>query len=172
LIFLILGTRPQFIKSAPILLSSECFEDISLEIIHTGQHYDYEMNTVFFDELRLPEPLYNLGVGSGSHGAQTGRMLIEIEEVLYDHNPDLVLVPGDTNSTLAGALAGAKIHIPVAHLESGARSYNMSMPEEVNRRLTDHCSDILFTVSKNCSKNLIKEGIHPERIFHVGESPP
>ena len=128
------------------------------------------MSKVFFNELDIPEPAVNLGVGSGSHGAQTGRMLIELEKVFLDLKPDTVLVPGDTNSTLAAALAAAKLQIPVAHIESGARSFDMTMPEEVNRKLTDHCSTILFTVSENCSRNLMMEGIGEEQIVLVGDT--
>lgn len=169
-ISMVLGTRPQIIKSAPIIHVAENHEEIELLVVHTGQHYDYEMSKVFFNELNLPEPVINIGIGSDSHGAQTGRMLIELEKVLLDLKTDLVLVPGDTNSTLAAALAAVKIQIPVAHIESGARSFDMTMPEEVNRKLTDHCSTILFTVSENCSRNLKREGIPTERIMLVGDT--
>lgn len=169
-ILLVLGTRPQIIKSASIVhLASNC-SDIDLEVVHTGQHYDYEMSRVFFDEMTLPDPLANLGVGSGSHAWQTGQMLMRIEEILLDHKPDLVLVPGDTNSTLAGSLAAAKSHVPIGHIEAGARSYDMGMPEEVNRRLTDHCSGLLFATTENCVRNLEKEGIPSERVFRTGDT--
>lgn len=167
---LVLGTRPQIIKSVPILVEASQTKSIQLDVIHTGQHYDYEMSRIFFDEMDLSEPLINLNVGSGAHGLQTGKMMIEIENVLNQIKPDIVLVPGDTNSTLAGALTAAKMHIQVAHFEAGARSYDMSMPEEINRRLTDHCSDILFTVTENCKKNLLKEDIPSNKIFQVGDT--
>lgn len=169
-VILILGTRPQIIKSTPIISGALKIKELELGIIHTGQHYDYEMSSIFFDEMNLPEPLANLNIGSGSHGQQTGSMLIKIEDVLVQNKPDVVLVPGDTNSTLAGAIAASKLHINLAHLESGARSYDMSMPEEINRRLTDHCSTILFTVSENCRKNLINEGLNSGQIFDVGDT--
>lgn len=169
-VVLAVGTRPQIIKSAPVIRAAENHSDMELLVVHTGQHYDYEMSKVFFNELDLPDPVINIGVGSGSHGAQTGHMLIRLERVLSHLKPDLVLVPGDTNSTLAAALAAVKLQLPVAHIESGARSFDMTMPEEVNRRLTDHCSTILFTVSKNCSENLVKEGISKDKILLVGDT--
>ena len=169
-LLLVLGTRPQIIKSAPIMKEALADPEVQLEIVHTGQHYDYEMSRVFFDEMALPDPTVNLEIGSGSHGWQTGSMLIKIEEALSSLKPDLVMIPGDTNSTLAGALAASKMHIKLAHIESGARSYDMKMPEEVNRRLTDHCSDMLFTASENCSNNLLKEAIPREKIFQVGDT--
>jgi len=167
---IVIGTRPQIIKTAPLMREAARVPGFDLSIIHTGQHYDFEMSKVFFNELDLGEPFVNLGVGSGAHGAQTGRMLIELEKVFTDFEPDIVLVPGDTNSTLAGALAAAKMHIPVGHIESGARSFDMSMPEEVNRRLTDHCSSALFTVSENCRRELLKENIAENRIRLVGDT--
>lgn len=137
-------------------------------IVHTGQHYDPNMSDVFFQELAIPEPAYHLGIGSASHGAQTGRMLHEIEEVLKRESPEVLLVYGDTNSTLAGALAAAKLHIPVAHVEAGLRSFNRKMPEEVNRVLTDHVSQLLFCPTDQAIRNLERESI-TAGVFNVGD---
>jgi len=161
----IVGARPQFIKAAAVSRaiaeynrkSANCA--ITHKIIHTGQHYDKDMSQVFFDELDIPEPHYNLGVGSASHGRQTGQMLEKIESILLKEKPYYVLVYGDTNSTLAGALAAAKLHIPVAHIEAGLRSFNRKMPEEINRVLTDHLSSLLFCPTATAVKNLQAEGI-------------
>jgi len=169
-ITLILGTRPQIIKSAPLIHIAEKDPEINLQIAHTGQHYDYEMSKEFFEELDLPDPMVDLNIGSGTHAWQTGKMMIGLEKLLVKEKPDMVVVPGDTNSTIAGALATAKLHIPVAHIESGARSYDMSIPEEINRRLTDHCSTLLFAPTKNCANNLLKEGINEKNIYLAGDT--
>lgn len=157
-ILTIVGARPQFIKAAPVskALQSDGHREY---LVHTGQHYDHRMSQVFFDELDIQKPHVNLGVGSGPHGRQTGEMLARLEEVLLEQTPDWVLVYGDTNSTLAGALAAVKLHVPVAHVEAGLRSYNREMPEEHNRVLTDHCSDLLLCPSQTAVDNLVNEGI-------------
>lgn len=160
----VVGARPQFVKAAAVLrtfdqVNKETGKDVLENIlVHTGQHYDVNMSDLFFKELMLPEPDYNLGIGSGLHGEQTGRMLAALEKIYLDQKPDIVVVYGDTNSTLAGALAAAKLHIPVAHVEAGLRSYNKFMPEEINRLLTDHLSTILFCPSKTSCRNLANEG--------------
>ena len=161
----VIGARPQFIKAAAICRAVACYnrstssDSIDHHLVHTGQHYDENMSKVFFDELDIPRPDYNLGVGSGSHGAQTGKMLELIESILFESQPDWVLVFGDTNTTLAGALAATKLHIPVGHVEGGLRSYNRLMPEEINRVLTDHISSRIFCPSERADKNLRREGI-------------
>ncbi len=165
----IVGARPQFIKAAAltrVVGSKAPFEHL---LVHTGQHYDETMSEVFFQELEIPTPDYSLEVGSGSHGAQTGKMLSAIEDVLLQVIPDVAVVFGDTNSTLAGALAAAKLHIPVAHVEAGLRSFNRRMPEEINRILTDHVSDLLFAPTAASVENLTNEGIAADRIFAVGD---
>jgi len=167
---LVVGARPQIIKSAPIIHASRTSNDLDLEIVHTGQHYDYEMSKVFFDELSLPDPLVNLNVGSGTHAWQTGEMMKRLEKVIRNVHPSCVLVPGDTNSTLAGALAAAKLGVQVAHLEAGARCADMNLPEEINRILTDHCSRLLFAPTSNCRNNLLREGISPASIFARGDT--
>lgn len=162
----IVGARPQFIKAAVV---SRALRPLVREVlVHTGQHYDHGMSAVFFEEMEIPEPDYNLGVGSGPHGRQTGRMLERIEEVLERERPDFVLVYGDTNSTLAGALAAAKMHIPVGHVEAGLRSFDMRMPEEVNRVLADDVSSLLLCPTRTAVKNLANEGI-TEGVELVGD---
>ena len=168
-IAIILGTRPEIIKMSPIV--RECQKRrLQYFIIHTNQHYSFNLDRIFFKELNLPLPKYNLKVGSGTHGEQTGKMLIKIEEVLLNEKPDIVLVEGDTNTVLAGALAAVKIHIRVGHIEAGLRSYSEEMPEEINRVLVDHCSNLLFAPTKIAKDILIKEEIPKEKIFITGNT--
>ncbi len=165
-IIAIIGARPQFIKHFPLELASK--GKINLLSIHTGQHYNAEMSQIFFDELGMSKPDYMLEVGSGSHGVQTGKMMIDIESVLLKEMPDGVIVYGDTNSTLAGSLVASKLHIPIFHIEAGIRSYNREMPEEVNRVLTDHVSSLMFVPSHIGVINLQKEGIE-KNVIEVGD---
>jgi UDP-N-acetylglucosamine 2-epimerase len=168
-ISLIIGTRPQIIKSAPIIREIERRNDFELQVVHTGQHYDYNMSKIFFDENALPVPRANLDVGSGSHTYQTAQIMTKLEPVLTNNKPDLVLVPGDTNSALAAALVSIKLNLKIAHIEAGARSNEMFIPEEVNRRIVDHISSYLLTVSSNCSANLEKESVLGE-IYLTGDT--
>lgn len=167
-ILTVVGARPQFIKAC--MLSAELEQESNIEeiIVHTGQHYDKNMSDVFFEQLNMSKPDFYLGVGSGMHGEQTGKMLIDLEKVMLNVNPDIVLVYGDTNSTLAGALTASKLHIPVAHVEAGLRSFNKDMPEEINRILTDQLSHWLFCPSNTAVKNLEREGIE-EGVYLTGD---
>ena len=165
----VLGTRPEIIKFSPVI--REC-ERLGLDyfILHTGQHYSYNMDRVFFEQLELPEARYNLDVGSGSHAEQTGKMLMGIERVLLHEQPSIVLVEGDTNTVLAGALAAVKLGVKVGHVEAGLRSYDRQMPEEINRVLADHCSDLLFAPTEKSRQTLLGEGIAGEKIFVTGNT--
>ncbi len=167
-ILTVVGARPQFIKAAAVSRVIGDTPDVEEMLVHTGQHYDDNMSKVFFEDLDIPPPKYNLDISGGSHGAMTGRMLEAVEAVLLQERPDWVLIYGDTNSTLAGALAAAKLHIPVAHVEAGLRSFNMRMPEEINRILADRVSSLLFCPTQAAVTNLRAEGIH-HGVHHVGD---
>ena len=175
-IAIIVGTRPEIIKMSPIIRECEQLKrqgnDPNLDcfILHTGQHYSYNMDKVFFEQLELPEPKYNLDVGSGTHAEQTGKILMGIENILKKEHPDVVLVQGDTNTVLAGALAASKLRIKVGHVEAGLRSYDRTMPEETNRVLADHCSDFLFAPTDLSKQILISEGIPEDKIFVTGNT--
>jgi UDP-N-acetylglucosamine 2-epimerase (non-hydrolysing) len=167
----VVGARPNFMKAAPVYRAlSEGEMDLDLLLVHTGQHYDSEMSAVFIDEMELPQPDVFLAVGSGTHAEQTAKVLVGVERVLLDHLPEIVVVAGDVNSTLAAALAASKLQIPVAHIEAGLRSFDETMPEEANRRLTDHLSKILLAHSASAVVNLEKEGIDPSRIQLIGNT--
>jgi UDP-GlcNAc3NAcA epimerase len=164
----VLGARPQFIKAGSVSREIARHPDLNEVILHTGQHYDSNMSDVFFDEMKIPSPDYFLGIGGGSHGAMTGKMIEKIEAVLVKERPDFLLVYGDTNSTLAGALAAAKLKIKIAHVEAGLRSFNNNMPEEINRILTDRVSRHLFCPTQTAVNNLLKEGVeHWETDVHL-----
>jgi UDP-GlcNAc3NAcA epimerase len=177
----VIGARPQIIKAAALsrAIKEHFKKEVDEVIVHTGQHYDDNMSQVFFDELGIPQPDYNLGVGSASHGVQTARMIEGIEEILLKEKPDYLVLYGDTNSTLAGAIAASKIHVPIVHIEAGLRSFNKSMPEEINRICCDHCSTLLFSPTSTGFKNLINEGFNPDNkrrftidnpgIYHCGD---
>ena len=177
----VIGARPQIIKAAALsrAIKEHFKKEVNEIIVHTGQHYDDNMSQVFFDELGIPQPDYNLGVGSASHGVQTAKMIEGIEEILLKEKPDYLVLYGDTNSTLAGAIAASKIHVPIVHIEAGLRSFNKSMPEEINRICCDHCSTLLFSPTATGFKNLIKEGFNPDNkrqftidnpgIYHCGD---
>ncbi len=169
----IVGARPQFIKLAPVdrafAALAQAREQAPLhEVVHTGQHYDDSLSQVFFDQLQLPRPVVDLNVGSGSHAEQTAAMLVALERVLIERKPDVVLVYGDTNSTLAGVMAASKLHIPVVHIEAGLRSFNREMPEEINRVVADHCADLLFAPTPVAMAHLAREGL-AERAHHCGD---
>jgi len=165
----IVGARPQFVKAAMVSAALGRHSNVNEVLVHTGQHYDHAMSQVFLDQLGLPVPRYNLGIGSGDQGLQTGRMMEGIERVLLAEHPDLTLVYGDTNSTLAGALAAAKLHIPVAHVEAGLRSFDRRMPEEINRVVTDHVSNLLLAPTDTAVNNLGREGISEQSVRLVGD---
>ncbi len=166
---IILGTRPEIIKMSPIIRHCDK-RALDYFILHSGQHYSYQLDKVFFDELQLPDPRYNLEAGSGDPGEQTAKMLAGIEKILLNEKPDIILVQGDTNTVLAGALAAVKIGIRIGHVEAGLRSYDRSMPEEINRILTDHCSDLLFVPTEMTKRNLEREGILKSTIFVCGNT--
>lgn len=170
-IAIIVGTRPEIIKMSPPIIRECESRGLDYFVLHTGQHYSYNLDKIFFNELQLPQPRYNLDVGSGSHAEQTGKMMVGIEKTLLQEHPDIVLVQGgDTNSVLAGSIVAAKLHIGVGHVEAGLRSYDRRMPEEINRILADHCADLLFTPTENTKKILLNEGIREEKIFVTGNT--
>ena len=164
----VIGARPNFMKVAPVLKALAQHAGVEQVLVHTGQHYDKEMSDIFFVQLGLPQPDINLAVGSGSHAVQTAQVMMKFEEVLLYTRPDLVLVYGDVNSTVAAALVSAKLHIPVSHVEAGLRSFDRTMPEEINRLVTDQIADLLFTPSRDGDENLLREGIPTQRIYCVG----
>ena len=166
---IVLGTRPEIIKMSPII---RALEERGMEffILHTGQHYSYNMDQIFFEQLKLPQPKYNLRVGSGTHAEETGKMMIGIEKVLLDEKPDIVLVEGDTNTVLAGALASVKVGVTLGHVEAGLRSFDRSMPEEINRIVADHVSDLLFAPTEVAKGNLLREGIPEDKIYVTGNT--
>ncbi len=169
MILIILGTRPEIIKMSSIIRECEK-RHIDYFILHTGQHYSYNMDKIFFEQLNLPEPKHNLDVGSDTQAVQTAKMMIGIEQILIEERPDVVLVQGDTNSVLSGAIVASKSNIKVGHVEAGLRSYDRSMPEEINRILTDHCSDYLFTPTEKSKQILLKEGVSEDKILVTGNT--
>lgn len=164
----VVGARPNFMKIAPLMEEMKKFPEFEVTLVHTGQHYDPAMSEFFFDDLNIPKPDIYLGVGSANHGEQTGKIMIEFEKVLLNNLPDLVVVVGDVNSTIACGLVAVKQRVPLAHVEAGLRSFDRTMPEEINRLLTDQISDFLFVTEESGKRNLLKEGIAPEKIFFVG----
>jgi len=168
-IIIVAGARPNFMKIAPLIREFKRYKRyFNVLLVHTGQHYDEEMSKSFFNDLELGNPDVYLGIGSGTHAEQTGKIIIEFERVCLQEEPDLVIVVGDVNSTIACALVAAKLYIPIAHIEAGLRSFDRTMPEEINRVLTDQISDYLFTTCEEANQNLIKEGILENKIFFVG----
>jgi len=168
---LIVGARPNYMKAAAVYRALQNYKDrISCRLVHTGQHYDEKMSDIFFRELELPQPDVYLGVGSGLHGEQTGKIMIAYEKALLAQRPDLVLVAGDVNSTMACSLVAVKLHVKVGHIEGGLRSRDWSMPEEINRVVTDRVADFLFTTSRDADENLLKEGVPAEKIHFVGNT--
>ena len=164
----VVGARPNFMKAAPVLRALRAYDGVRQTLVHTGQHYDANMSDIFFQELEIPEPDTNLGVGSGSHAQQTAQILSQFEPVVLGYNPDVVLVYGDINSTMAAALVCAKLCIPVGHVEAGLRSFDRTMPEEINRLITDQIADFLFTPSIDGDENLLREGVAADKIHRVG----
>lgn len=168
-ILTIIGARPQFVKASVVSRALSKCSGVKEVLVHTGQHFDTNMSKIFFEELDIPEPHFSLGISGGSHGEMTGRMIIDIEKILIKEKPDSVLLYGDTNSTLAGAIAASKLYVPIIHVEAGLRSFNNFMPEEINRILTDRVSSLLFTPTSAATKNLLAEGFDPGKIFEVGD---
>ena len=168
-ILTVIGARPQFVKASAVSRVIRETSVLDEVLLHTGQHFDKNMSNIFFDELNIPAPKYNLGIGGGSHGENTGRMIEAVEKVLLYEKPDYILVYGDTDSTLAAAISASKLDIPIAHVEAGLRSYNRKMPEEINRILTDHVSSILFAPTKRACEILLNEGIRPDMVINVGD---
>ena len=168
-IAIVIGTRPEIIKMAPVI-DEIIKRNLNYVLIHTGQHYDHEMSDQFFTDLELPTPDYNIGVGSGSHGEQTAEMMKGIEKVFLEENPDVVMVQGDTNAVLAGAIVASKLHIPVGHVEAGLRSFDKTMPEEINRMVADVCSQLYYVPTEESAVNLISEGINPKNVIITGNT--
>ena len=164
----VVGARPNFMKAAPVCRALSAYSGIRQTLVHTGQHYDNNMSDVFFSQLSIPAPDVNLGVGSGSHAQQTAEIMRRFEPTVLEHKPDMVVVYGDVNSTMAAALVSAKLQIPVAHIEAGLRSFDRTMPEEVNRLVTDQLADLLFSHCEDADINLRREGVSPEKIHNVG----
>ena len=167
-VFLVAGARPNFMKIAPIYRSSKNYDQVTCQLVHTGQHYDYEMSEAFFKDLEIPEPDFFLNAGSGSHANQTAKIMVAFEALCQSNRPDLVMLVGDVNSTLACSIVAKKMMIDVAHVEAGLRSRDLSMPEEINRIVTDSITDLFFVTEENGMKNLLREGKPEDRLFFVG----